>query len=72
MKVLQLFQNENEMIASDGIMHVDGRFNISRIKDEVRERNNRFRKNYSHKLADGFAIYNGNCIRNGYGRVYNL
>ena len=70
--ILQLLQNKNEIIASDGILYVDGRFGIARIKGEVRERNNRFRKNISHKLADGFAIYKGNCIRNGYGQIYNL
>lgn len=57
MKTLQLFKAGKEIIATDGIMHVDGRFNISSIKREVTARNKRFEANFPHKLADSFAVY---------------
>lgn len=70
--ILQLFINDKEIIATDGIMHVDGRFNLYSIANAVRERNERFKKNFPHKVCDGFAIYKGNAIRNGYGTQYKL
>jgi len=70
--ILQLFINDKEIIASDGIMHVDGRFNIYSIANAVRERNKRFTKNFPHKVCDGFAMYKNNRIANGYGTQYKL
>lgn len=59
MKTLQLFKDGKEIIASDGIMYVDGRFNLTSIKREVIKRNASFAKNFPHKVADSFAIYSG-------------
>lgn len=59
MKTLQLFKDGKQILASDGIMYVDGRFNASSIKQAVIERNTRYAKNFPHKLADGFATYSG-------------
>lgn len=57
MKILQLFHGENEILATDGIMYVDGRLTLANIKHEVRKRNEHYKKNFPHKLADSFAIY---------------
>ncbi len=59
MKTLQLFKDGKEIIASDGILYVDGRLNLFNIKQAVIKRNKTFEKNFSHKLADSFAIYSG-------------
>lgn len=59
MKKLQLFKDNSEIIATDGIMFVDGRFNLASIKNAVKQRNERFSKNFPHKICDSFAIYNG-------------
>ena len=69
---LQLFINDIEIGATDGIMHIDGRFNIYSIANAVRERNERFKKNFPHKVCDGFAIFKGDKISNGYGTQYKL
>jgi hypothetical protein len=70
--ILQLFINDKEIIASDGIMHVDGRFSLYSIANAVRERNERFIKNFPNKVCDGFAMYKNNRISNGYGTQYKL
>lgn len=59
MKTIQLFKDGKEIIASDGIMYVDGRYNLNSIRREVIARNGRYAKNFPHKLADSFAIYSG-------------
>lgn len=59
MKYLQLFTNNQQQLGSDGIMTVDGRFNAYNIKQTVIKRNNSFKKNFPHKVATSFAIYNG-------------
>jgi len=71
MKTLQLFREGKEIIASDGIMYVDGRLGIERIKREVGDRNIRMSKNFPHLVCDSFAIYKGS-IKNGYGKIVNL
>jgi hypothetical protein len=71
MKILQLFTNDSEIIASDGIMYVDGRFSIYSIANAVRERNKKM-ANFPHKICDGFAIYKNNCIANVIGIQYKL
>lgn len=69
---LQLFIDNKEIGATDGIMIVDGRFNIYSIANAVRERNERFAKNFPHKVCDGFAIYKGERLSSGYGTQYKL
>lgn len=59
MKTLQLFKDGKQLLGSDGIMYVDGRLNNASIYREVRARNNRFAKNFPHKIADQYAIYVG-------------
>lgn len=71
MKKLQLFRQGKEILATDGIMNVDGRLNIHNIKNEVSERNKRFAKNFPHKIADSFAIYQ-NRIGGKIGNIITL
>ena len=59
MKTLQLFKDGKELLGTDGIMYVDGRFNLPNIKQAVINRNKTFAKNFPHKVADSFAIYSG-------------
>lgn len=57
MKTIQLFKDGKELLGSDGIMYIDGRYNLTSIKSEVRKRNQRYARNFPHKIADSFAIY---------------
>ncbi len=59
MKTLQLFRDGKELIATDGIMYVDGRLSLPNIKQRVSTRNKQFAANFPHKVADSFAIYSG-------------
>lgn len=54
--LLRLTQNEKEILSSDSLLYVDGRLSINNIKEKVKERNNRYAKNFPNKLADGFYI----------------
>jgi len=58
-KYIQLYKDGKQMLGSDGIMLVDGRLNNSSIYRQVRQRNNSYAKNFPHKIADSYAIYNG-------------
>ena len=62
MRLLQLFREGEEIIASDGIMYVDGRISMQNTKIKVEKRNESFRKNFPHKVADSFAVYNGKTL----------
>lgn len=59
---IQLFKDGKEIIASDGIMYVDGRLNAYNVRQKVVERNKRFAKNFPNKVCDSFRIY----AKNGY------
>lgn len=71
MKIIQLFKDGKQIIATDGIMYIDGRFNAASIYREVRARNNRFAQNFPHKVADQYAIYAGR-IGSNLGRLNNI
>lgn len=71
MKTLQLFRDGKEILGSDGIMYVDGRFNHYNIVTSVIERNNSYAKNFPHKVATSFAIYNGR-IGGTMGKQYTI
>ena len=58
MNTIQLVRNGIQIIATDGQMYIDGRWNLSSIKNAVMQRNNRFRLNFPHKVATAF-IYKG-------------
>lgn len=55
-RYIQLYKEGKEIMASDGIMIVDGRLNNSSIYRMVRQRNNRFAE-FPNKIADSYAIY---------------
>lgn len=59
MKTIQLFKDGKQILASDGILYVDGRYNAESVMREVVNRNKRFAKNFPHKVADSFAVYSG-------------
>lgn len=71
MKTIQLFKDGKELMASDGIMKVDGRLNNASIHYEVIKRNNRFSANFPHKIANQFAIYS-NRIGSKLSNIYNV
>ncbi len=62
MKTIQLFKDGAEILASDGIMKVDGRLSKASIYREVRARNNRFAANFPHKVATSYAFYSNGKI----------
>ncbi len=71
MKTIQLFKDGKQMMATDGIMKVDGRFNAASIYREVRARNNRFAVNFPHKVADQYAVYR-NGLNSSLGQLNNI
>lgn len=71
MKIIQLFKDGKELIASDGIMKVDGRLNNESIHYEIVKRNNRFAVNFPHYIADQYAIYS-NRIGSKLSNIYNV
>ena len=72
MKTLQLFKDGRELLGSDGIMYVDGRFNMASIRNQVKQRNSSYEKNFQHKLADSFAIYKGRINGGTISKTYSL
>lgn len=71
MKTIQLFKDGKELIASDGIIKVDGRLNNASIHYEVVKRNNRFAVNFPHLIADQYAMYL-NRIGSKLSNLYNV
>ena len=71
MKYIQLFKDGKQLLATDGIMRVDGRFNAASIYREVRARNNRFAVNFPHKVADQYAVYTAG-INSTLGKINNI
>jgi hypothetical protein len=59
MATIQLIDKDNrEMLGSDGVMYIDGRYSIDSIKWCVRSRNSRYSKNFPHKIATAFIYKN--------------
>ena len=46
--------NGSDIIGSDSLFYVDGRLTLSNMISKVIERNNSFKKNFPHKIADSF------------------
>lgn len=72
MKKLQLFRQGVPIIATDGVMNVDGRYGLNRTIKAVQDRNNRFSKNFPHKVADSFAVYTTGRIGGPLSKIINL
>ena len=71
MRYLQLFKDDKELLGSDGIMCIDGRLNNASIYKCVKERNDRYKANFPHKVADKYAIYS-NRIGSGLSNLTNI
>ena len=54
MKRIILVQGNKDILGSDGLMYIDGRFSINTTINEVKKRNNRYVTNFPHKVATGF------------------
>jgi hypothetical protein len=54
MKKIILKKNGCDLLGSDSLMYVDGRFKLSNVIKEVEKRNKRYSKNFPHKVADSF------------------
>ena len=64
MKYIQLYREGQEMIASDGVMKVDGRFNTESIREAVQARNKNVETNFPHEVATSFAVCTGRMWSN--------
>jgi len=71
MKLLQLYKDGKELIGSDGIMYVDGRFSLDSINREVKARNDRYRKNFPHCVANAWSILNRSYVKSTQ-RIYKI
>jgi len=58
------------ILGSDGLMFIDGRYNLISQINTVEQRNERFKKNFPHKVADGF--YRVDERLNQVGKIINL
>ena len=56
MKRVILTQNEKDILGSDGLLLIDGRLNLESIKEIIFARNYTMKKNFPHKVADGFYL----------------
>ena len=51
-----LFRDKKEILGSDGLMKIDGRYNLSSIRQTIIDRNKRVVKNFPNEVADAYAI----------------
>ncbi len=51
-----LFRDKKEILGSDGLMKIDGRYNLSSIRQSIIDRNKRYVKNFPNEVADAYAI----------------
>ena len=56
-KVVMLPTEKAPLALYNNTMYVDGRYNMNNVIEAVKERNKRM-KNFPHKIAYSFAIYN--------------
>ena len=56
MKRIILTQKGRDILGSDGLLLIDGRFNLESIKEVIFARNNTLKKNFPNKIADGFYL----------------
>lgn len=54
----------------DGVMKVDGRFNLSSIRQTIIDRNKRMVKNFPNSVANGYALCSSNW--KPYSNVMNI
>jgi hypothetical protein len=58
MKRIILTIKGEDILGSDGLMKIDGRYNFNSQINEIKKRNERYEKNFPHKIADGFYMVN--------------
>lgn len=58
-----LTKKGRDIIGSDGLMYIDGRFNLNSIKLQVIKRNKSYQKNFPHKIADGFYFVSERLVK---------
>lgn len=59
-----LFRDKKEILGSDGLMKIDGRYNLSSIRQSIIDRNKRVVKNFQHLVADAYVICDNNLKYN--------
>ena len=59
-----LFRNNQRIIGSTGFMNVEGRYNLSSIRQSIIDRNKRVVKNFPHEVADAYVICDNNLNYN--------
>ena len=70
MKRVILTQNNADILGSDGLMYIDGRLNLQNVKSKIKQRNERYAKNFAHKIADGFYFAGERLIKQS--DIFNL
>jgi len=55
-KKIILYIGDNRILGSDGLMYIDRRLNNASVKWKVRERNDRYKGSFPHKVCDGFRF----------------
>ena len=56
MKKVLLFKDGKSILGTDGLMYIDGRYNLNSIKEEVKNHNKTLIKNFPHLVADAFVV----------------
>ena len=56
-----LTQNDKPIMGIDGLMYVDGRLSIDNVRLKVEEHNDSLKKNFPHKIANGFYFAGSSC-----------
>jgi hypothetical protein len=54
MKRIILIKDSQDILGSDGLMLIDGRFSMESIRNQVKDRNKRYSKNFPHLVCDSF------------------
>lgn len=55
---IRLTRGGQDILGSDGFLYTDARLSIASIKEFVMARNYRLKKNFPHKVCDGFYFVN--------------
>ena len=59
-----LFRDKKEILGSDGLIKIDGRYNLSSIRQTIIDRNKRVVKNFPNEVADAYVICDNNLNYN--------
>ena len=70
MKRIILTQKNADILGSDGLMYIDGRLNLQNVKAKIKQRNERYAKNFAHKIADGFYFVGERLTKQS--NIFNL